>query len=190
MQKQLGEIIRDFERAQARVEKLAEVVPDKAWSERTDPARWSVGECIAHLNLTSEAYLPRLRVAIAEGHKLPKKSSGEYRRDPAGWFFSTMVGPLPTFGRTRIGRVKTMPGFVPKGQNPKQTVVADFKRNQDQLIELVRESDELALDKVFIRSPFGEKIRYSCYSAFVILPRHEARHIDQAVLVWGEPGDA
>ena len=49
---------------------------------------------------------------------------------------------------------------------------------------MATESDGLAIDKVKIISPFGEKIHYSVYSTYVILPRHEERHIQQAELVW------
>ena len=73
---------------------------------------------------------------------------------------------------------------MPTGDLPKQQLLAEFKRLQIDLANMARESDGLAIDKVAITSPFGEKIHYSCYSAFVLLPRHEERHIEQAELVW------
>jgi hypothetical protein len=45
---------------------------------------------------------------------------------------------------------------------------------------LVRAADGLPVDKVKIVSPFGGKMRYDAFSAFVILPRHQQRHIEQA----------
>jgi len=107
-----------------------------------------------------------------------------YRKDFAGSFFAMMVGPLPMLGKIRIGKVKTTNDFVPTGTHPKQETLATFKRDQDTIIDLVREGDGLPLDRVKIKSPFGEKISYNCYSAFVILHRHEQRHLDQAQLVW------
>jgi hypothetical protein len=186
MQRQLAEIVRGFERAQKRLESLAERLPEQAWTERTDPARWSVGECVAHLNMTSAAYIPRMHKAIAEARGLSAPRVKKYHRDPIGWMFSFMVGPLPSVGRMRIGRVKTMPPFVPTGRQPVGTTLAEFKRYQDELIGMLREADGLPLDKVKITSPFGERIQYSCYSAFVIQPRHQERHLDQAELVWSK----
>ena len=69
---------------------------------------------------------------------------------------------------------------------PKNVILAEFKRLQMLLSGMVREGDELALDKVMITSPFGGKIRYNCYSAFVMIPRHQERHLEQAELVWAE----
>ena len=92
-----------------------------------------------------------------------------------------MIGPLPAVGKIKIGRVRTPAAFVPSGDLPKQLVIAEFRRFQDELVGIVREGDGMALDKVWTKSPFGEKISYSCYSAFVILPRHQERHLNQAV---------
>ncbi len=46
MQRQLAAIFDEFQHAQSRLELLAEAVPDEGWVLRTDPARWSAGECI------------------------------------------------------------------------------------------------------------------------------------------------
>jgi hypothetical protein len=184
MHKQLADIVAQFDHAQTRIDKLADEIADERWSTRNDPARWSVGECVAHLTLTNSAYEPRIRKAIEEARKLPRFSGGRYRHDFIGWLFGTLTGPLPTIGKMRIGRVKTMPAFVPTGNHPKQKVVAEYKRIQLELTRMVRECEGLAIDKVKITSPFGEKIHYNLYSTLRILPRHEERHIDQAFLVW------
>lgn len=168
-----------------RIELLAERTPDDNWAKRNDPAKWSPGECVAHLNLTSAAYIPLIRKAIEEARQQPR-ATGHYRRDFLGWLFATMTGPLPSIGKARIGRVKTTAAFVPTGSHPKQQLLAQFKRDQDELIGMVGEADGLAIDKVLIRSPFGGKIRYSGYSAFTILPRHQERHLQQAELVWSQ----
>jgi DinB family protein len=184
MQRQLADIVKGFERAQARLDKLADNIPDAAWGERTEPGHWSVAECVAHLNLTSEAYIPRIQAALTEAKAMNAPKSMHYKKDFAGAFFALMVGPIPMLGKIRIGKVKTTADFVPKGNHPKQSTLAAFKRDQERLIELVREADGLPLDKVKIKSPFGGKISYNVYSAFVILDRHEHRHLDQAQLVW------
>lgn len=183
MQRQLAEIVKGLERAQLRLEELAVAIPDAAWEERTESDRWSVAECVDHLNLTSEAYIPRIRVAITEAQAMNSPKSTHYKRDLPGRLLGMMVGPLPMFGRMRLGRVKTAPDFVPRGSHPKQATLAAFKRDQDELIALIREADGLPVDKVKIKSPFGN-MSYNCYSALVILPRHQARHLDQAQLVW------
>lgn len=183
MKKQLSKITEALDHALARLDALAEATPAGRWSTRNDPSRWSVAECVAHLNITSEAYVPLIRQAIAEARKLPP-SDNTYTGTFVGRMFGALVGPLPSIGRFRIGRVKTPAEFVPAGDLPKNIVVAEFKRLQDELSGMVREADGLALDKVLITSPFGGKVRYDCYSALVLLPRHQERHLQQAEGVW------
>ena len=185
MKRQLSTIVRELEAAEARVGKLADKIPDAVWIQRNDDARWSVSECIAHLNITSEAFIPRLRKAIERARQLPP-ASGEYKRDILGALFGGAVGPMKRIGNLQLMRVKTPPAFVPNGQQPKNVSVAEFRRLQGALIDLVRESDGKAIDQVRITSPFGEKIHYNAYSAFVMIPRHQMRHIEQAEEVWGD----
>lgn len=187
MRRELTEIVKAFEQAQARLESLSENLDDERWGKRSDPARWAPAECVAHLNLTSEAYIPRFRKALEEARQLPHHRTGRYKRDFLGGLFAMMVGPQPKVAGIRIGKVKTTADFVPTGNYPRQQILAQFKRDQDELIAIVRESDGLAIDKVMIRSPFGEKISYNCYSAFTIIPRHQERHLGQAERVWNTP---
>ena len=63
---ELTSILDQFDRVQARVHRLADNLTETRWAERADPARWSVAECVAHLNLTGRAYLPLLREALEE----------------------------------------------------------------------------------------------------------------------------
>lgn len=183
MKRQLTGVIKDLDHAQARLEALAENISNDRWSKRNDPMRWSPAECVAHLNLTSEAFIPRIRKAIEEARQLPR-SDGEYKRDLLGRMFGSMVGPMRKIAGFQLIRVKTLPPFVPSGELPMNVTLAEFKRLQTQLADMVRESDGLQIDKVRITSPFGEKIHYNCYSAFVMIPRHQERHLEQAELVW------
>jgi hypothetical protein len=185
MHQQLSDLIKEYDHAESRLETLANRITDDHWSKRNDPDRWSPAECVAHLNLTSAAYIPLIRKAIEEARQLPRTGSARYKRDFLGWIFAKMTGPLPKIGRMRIGRVKTTAPFVPTGNHPKQQLLAQFKRDQLELVSMIREGDGLALDKVKIRSPFGGKIQYDCFSAMKILPRHQERHLQQAELVWG-----
>lgn len=180
MQEQLAGVVKSLESAQSRLRRLTDGIPESAWNKRPGPDRWSAAECVEHLNITTRAYLPRLRDALAkarEGRRPPKK---HYRRDPTGWFLSTMIGPLRQVGKFRFLRVKTMPDFVPKPDLSRTQVLSDFVRLQGELISLVKSADGLAIDEVKIVSPFGERGRYSAYSAFVIVARHEHRHLQQA----------
>ncbi len=180
MQKQLLAVANLLESAQSRLRRLSDKLSDKDWSKRPGPARWSAAECVEHLNLTSKAYLPLVRDAIAragEGRGAPKK---HYRRDPLGWLMSMMIGPLHRLGKLGMPRVKTTPRFTPKPGRSRGEILSDFVRLQAELAALIQSGDGLPLDQVKIVSPFGGRMKYSAYSAVVIVARHQHRHLDQA----------
>jgi hypothetical protein len=101
-----------------------------------------------------------------------------------GWVISVFAGPLPRLGRRRFGQAKTIPAFVPSGDLDRATTVAEFDRLNGQLIDLTEDAEGRPLEKMRIVSPFNARVTYNAYSALVILPRHERRHLWQAEHVW------
>ena len=180
----LKNVLDQFDAVQARVHLLADDLTEARWAERADPTRWSVAECVAHLNLTSRAYLPLLRGALEEASKRDGATPARYRRDPMGWMLSSLMGPVPRVGRFRLGAVKTIPAFVPKGDLPQTQLVVEFDRLQQEQTDLVREAEGHPIHRVWVTSPFDQRLRYNLYSTFVILPKHQLRHVVQAERVW------
>jgi hypothetical protein len=180
LQAQLIAIAEDFEAAQRRLDRLVAGLPQEKWATRADPERWSVAECIAHLNLTSKAFIPIIREALEACRSMPARASPtRYHLDFAGWLIWRASGPGVGFMR-----MKTTAPFVPQGELPRDTVLAEFARLQQDQIRCVSEADGLPIDKVRVRSPFNTRLRYSVYSALSILPRHQHRHLNQAERVW------
>jgi hypothetical protein len=157
---------------------LASAVPASNWPRRRDPARWSVAECVAHLNLTSAAYLPLLSAALDEARALGDGAPGRYRRDPVGWLLWRMMGP-PVRIRTR-----TIAAFVPEGGADRDQLVARFERLQEAQVAALHAADNLPLGRVRVTSPFNPRVRYNLFSCFSILTRHQHRHLWQAGRVW------
>jgi DinB family protein len=180
VKKQLKAITDSLESGQSRLRRLSDKVSDQEWNKRPGPDRWSAAECVEHLNLTSKAYLPLLKDAVSRARKSADPPRKHYRRDPLGWFLSMMIGPIHHLGKLRVVRVKTTPAFVPKAGRFRNEILSDFVRLQAELAAVIRSGDGLPLDEVKIVSPFGGRMKYSAYSALVIVARHQHRHIGQA----------
>jgi len=181
MQRQLASIAESLESAQSRLRALSDRISEKDWSRKPAPEQWSAANCVEHLNLTSEAYVPLLHDALAEARELGGAARTlHYSRDALGWFMSMMIGPMRHIGKFRIVRVKTTSDFVPRGAKSRDQLLSDFVRLQAELLTIVRNADGLPIDRVRIVSPFGGKMRYNAYSALVIVARHQHRHLDQA----------
>ncbi len=180
MQEQLAEIVQSLESAQSQLRRLTDKIPESNWTRKPAANEWSAAECVQHLNLTSRAYIPLLRDAVASAGEVRHSPTKPYRHDGLGWFLSRMFGPLRHLGKFKLVRVKTTPAFVPKAGRRRTDILSDFVRLQTDLISLVRSADGLPIDDVKIVSPFGGRMRYSAYSAMVIVARHQHRHLEQA----------
>jgi hypothetical protein len=177
---QLAALDAELAAARARLHRLVSGLSSERWASRPVPSSWSAAECVAHLNLTSRAYVPLLRDAFQRARGSAGSGPRRHRRDPVGWLLSATMGPLPSIGNVRVGRVKTIPAFVPGGDLPMLHVVDEFERLQDEQMALLREADGLPLGRIRVDSPFNPRIHYNAYSALVILPRHQHRHLEQA----------
>jgi hypothetical protein len=181
---QLGAVVREFEDATARLERLAAATPPQWWTRRADPASWSVAECVAHLNLTARAFIPLVGEGLAEARRLGGPAPRRYRRDPIGWLLWRTAGPP-----VRI-RVRTTAPFVPEALGPVSAMLETFAEDQARQIQAVRRADGLPLGQVRIASPFDPRLRYNLYACLTILPRHQHRHLWQAERVLARLGSA
>lgn len=177
---QLADIAASLESSLERFRRLAASTPESAWSARVDPMSWSVAECVAHLNLTSRAYVPLLLKALDDARGAGTSAPPHYRRSFFGFVISATTGPLPKFGNLRLGKAKTMPSFVPTGDLAKATIISEFEALQRDQLTIVRDANGLPLHRVRVQSAFVPTMSYDAYSALLILPRHQHRHLDQA----------
>lgn len=182
MHPQLERIADEYRSAERRLHDLVHTVPAERWSKRAHPDRWSVAECVAHLNLTSAEYLPLLRDAIARARAFGAAAPARYRRDPIGWLLWRTMGPP-----VRV-RLKTIARFLPAGAVAPSLLVGEFDRLQRTQLDLLAQADGLPLERVRVTSPFNPRVRYNLYACFTILPRHQHRHLWQAEQVWAGRG--
>ena len=131
-------------------------------------------ECVAHLNLTSEAYLPVIDDGLARAERLPDGARVRYRLDPVGWMLLASMAPW-----LRL-RVRTSAPFVPTSDIGREAVLDAFEHLQDEQLRRVERADGLALDRVRVTSSFNERVTYNLFACLSFLSRHQDRHLRQA----------
>jgi hypothetical protein len=185
MHPQLQAIVDDLHSARARFERIAAATPDARWSQRAEPAGWSVAECIAHLNLTARAMQPLLEDALKRARAAGGPPVTSYRRSVLGAILGASVGPMLGWGKTRFGRMRTPLPFIPGSQLDRAAVTKEFLDHLASHERAIRESDGLAIDGVKIESPFRRGTYYDAFSGWIVVARHLHRHLAQAERVWG-----
>lgn len=168
---ELARVAGELDDARRHAHRLADVAAD-AWGTPPEPGAWSVAECLQHLNLTSEVYVPRLAKAIEDAPARPRHR--RHRCDLVGWLLCRALEPPVRM------RSKTKPRFEPREATPKDRVIADFDRLQGELVRLLPLADRVDLRAVKVPSPFLPRLRYNLYASLEILTAHQRRHLWQA----------
>ena len=170
----LEDVERELDEATERARTLVNSTAPRLFTVRPDLSSWSAAECLAHLSVSTEMFLPVLRAAIDDGRKRGLTSKGKPRMDWLGailrWFLEPPVR----------SRVRTSAPFVPRAVRAKAEALAEFVSLQDKLRDLIAEARDVEVGKLKIVSPFDKRVRYNVYSAFRILIAHQRRHLWQA----------
>jgi hypothetical protein len=166
---QLESIRQELNVNSERARQLFAGLSDPQLLEKPPSGGWSLAECVAHLNLATEEFYKR---GSLELKGLPK-SAGRLRADFIGKLLAWALEPPYRM------KMKTSPFAMPAQVNA-SSVLPEYLAIQTKLQQKLNECEGLAIDKVKIASPFGEKISYNLYSFFLITTSHQRRHLWQA----------
>lgn len=167
----LEAVEKELNEATRRAWTLVQSTEGRLFTVRPRATSWSAAECLAHLSLSTELFLPVLKKTIEEARR--KKRRGKAKMDLIGrvlaWFLEPPIRK----------RVKTGAPFVPKSTRAKAEAFGEFASLQEQLIDLLHEAHGADVSTKIV-SPFDKRVRYNLYSAFRIVAAHERRHLWQA----------
>jgi len=141
------------------------------WQPR--PGRWSIGQCVAHLNITLERYLPVLDQAIAVGRSQGRLAEGPFAASLfERWFISVLEPPV----RFRVKAPKPFVAGVGLDVGP---TLAQWDELHRRFAQCIRSTEGLHRGHIKVRSQFGP-VSFSLGSTFGVLLAHERRHVWQA----------
>jgi hypothetical protein len=170
----LDSVRTQLEAAESRARRIVESLSPGLLGRRPSEDAWSVAECIAHLSLTTDAYVPAIRQALEEGRRRQLlQSRTRFRMGISARLLAWWLEP-PYRMKSR-----TPAPFVPEVKTTEEAL-PEFLRGQQQLLTLLREANGLALDELEIVSPFAKQLRYNVYAAFRLIAVHQRRHLWQA----------
>jgi hypothetical protein len=167
MNTQLAELSEKFRLNAKRAQKIVSDAGESRIATRPLPDSWSAAECLVHLTLTTEMFLPAWRAVLAGS----PAGNGPYKMDLVGRILTWVLEPPP-----RI-RVKAPAGLQPVSADE---VLPGFLRSQSELLELVSAGSGIALDRIKIASPVASRVRYNVWSSLVGTDAHQRRHLWQA----------
>lgn len=147
------------------------------------PDRWSVGECVEHMAITTEKLLPVLEAAIEEGKREGRKAAGPFNY---GWMANFFVRSLAPDNKKRY----KVPALYSPSAAPESVTSAreHWHRAHSRLAELMAAADGLDLKKIRAVSPATRIVRLPIGAWFKAMAFHNERHLGQARRVVQSPG--
>ncbi|HWC75565.1 MAG TPA: DinB family protein [Gemmatimonadales bacterium] len=161
---------------------VAAGLTDTQFNWQPDPDRWSIAQCLNHLNVGDALVLPAFDRAIAEGRAQGKLSAGPFQY---GWFSRLAIASMEPPPRWRMRTpMRGSAGTTHRAAD----VLPEFARVHDQLAERVRRADGLDLARVRTISPVNRLVRLPLGAYFQFILAHDRRHLWQARNVRNAPG--
>ena len=170
----IEEVEKELNEATQRAWTLVQSTDGRLFTVRPNTSSWSAAECLSHLSISSEMFLPVLQSAIDDARKRGVAARRQPKMDVIGrvlrWFLEPPIRQ----------RMKTAAPFVPRSVRAKAEAFGEFAALQSKLGELIGAARDIDLTKIKIVSPFDKRVRYNVYSAFRILFAPQPRHLWQA----------
>jgi hypothetical protein len=178
---ELAEYRRQLHEIRADAERLLEGISEGQFNWRPSPEKWSIAQCLDHLNSGWKA-LPKLDRVIAAAGEQSIRSNGPYRHPLLGRLYLRFTEPPPKI------RVPAPRRFRPAAEHLLSEVVPRFLGLQQEIVARIESSDGLDLGRIRLSSPISRRFRMSLGQWFAFLAAHERRHLWQAWRVRRTPG--
>lgn len=147
-------------------------VPDNLLQERPSAGRWNVLECLEHLNLYGDFYLPEIRRRIVESSFPP----GEYFN--SGWLGDYFVKSMEP-GKT-MKKMKTFKDKDPIKQVLNRDCIDRFIEQQREILTLVEMAKSVDLSRTKTGISISRLLKLKLGDTFRFLIAHNIRHMCQA----------
>ncbi len=141
---------------------------------KPDPAKWSIAQVIDHLIVINTTYFSVIKNVREGNYQLPFVGKIGFITNSLGNLILNSVEP----GRKK--KVKTFPVWEPATSDIDKDIVGRFLKHQEELKELIADSEDLLTKGTVISSPANKLIVYKLEKAFEIIISHEKRHYNQA----------
>jgi hypothetical protein len=165
----------DLEDIRRQTRKLINGLSPAQLTCRPDPGKWSIAECLAHLNLTATNFQKLIGSAIQRGKADKIVGQGPFKAGGVGSLLIWIAEPPPKF------KIKAPAKILPPANiGDPSVVIAEFLRAQDEWARLVREADGLDLNKIKAKTGFPGLPPMRLGATIPWMMAHQRRHLLQA----------
>ncbi|WP_375415903.1 DinB family protein [uncultured Hymenobacter sp.] len=148
-------------------------------NRRHSPSRWSVGQCLEHLNIVGGHYLPEMRARLDRAQARKTSPAPLIKR---GVFGARLVAQMRSSAAEKP--LVSSQRYAPTGNRLPRTVAEVFSRQLDELLRLVLQARQVDANAVRIPNPLVPLlVRLRLPDTLEFLVAHIQRHVRQAEAV-------
>jgi len=165
-------LVSEFEAADLRAESVAKGLSSEQLNWYPRQNAWSVGQCLEHLRMANEIYLPAISIALNKGvhAKVDEISLGWFSR----WFIRNFIGPDPNAPRVQA------PKKIQPDKQVEPFVLDAFLRSNERARELITRAGDYDVNRIRFKNPFVPVLRFTVGTGLEIVAKHQSRHLRQA----------
>ncbi|WP_317622823.1 DinB family protein [Myroides sp. JBRI-B21084] len=168
--KLLDEIIEETNSHIATVEKLfSKTESELNWKENSES--WSIFECLEHLNLYGNFYLPEIEKTINNSKFV---AENEFKSGILGNYFAKSMLP-----KEKMNKMKTANDKNPINSTLNKETIETFVSQQTKFIELLKKAKNVNLTKTKTKISISNLIKLRLGDTFRFLNNHTFRHLKQ-----------
>ena len=138
---------------------------------RNDQNSWNILECLEHLNLYGEFYLPEIENKIK---KSTTKKEDNFKPGFLGNYFANSMLP-----KGKMKKMKTFKDKNPLNSPLNKNVIDEFLEQQSKLLDLLNKSRNVSLNKIKISISIARFIKLKLGDTFRFYINHMIRHFNQ-----------
>ena len=170
----LGDLAEQIAAIRARTQALTAGRSSEALNWRPAGNRWSIAECIEHLNLTADMLLVEVDKSIAAGVAAEPGTEGVARHSMLfAWLLGVIEPPLKR-------RFRAKPVLTPRPDLDAERVVERFAEVQDDVMKRLEHARGIDLTRTKVRHPLIRLMSFRLGEIFTTITAHERRHLWQA----------
>jgi len=132
---------------------------------------WSILECVAHMNLYGDYYLPAMASAIQNAKDCENET---FRSGWLGNYFANSMLP-----KDNLNKMKTFKDKDPIGKNLEVSEIKKFIEQQTKLLELLKKAESVSLNNTKVSTSISKWIKMNLGDTFRFFINHNLRHLKQ-----------
>ena len=158
----------------AQVERMTGDLSESDINWQPEPKRWSVAQCLDHLNKTAVTHVEALPEVIRRAHEQGLTGEGSVRNGIIGGIFLKFTEPPVKL------RVVAPRPFVPSSRLERTALLDEYGDLRQKMADLMLAANGLNLGRVKLKFPPVPQLRFRLGTTFAVFLAHERRHLWQA----------